>query len=445
MPWQGGDVVIDAVQRTVSQSWAFVLSVAVLGLLTFMGMQSTLLAVAAVGMAGTLALIICFGLARAGAVFMLVAMFAAPLNDLRLGTSYVTISDVVFVLAIGILLPTVLNNRIEVPPVFILGLVILVTIGSISSVLSPIAVVSFSQLARLVIGAFMLPIFFMLWRPSREIVVRLAAAYIFGTVFSVAWGLLQGPVAGDARYVGFTYHPNFLGLECLLAAALVPFVVGSISLSWRWVFWGAGLICAYGIWLSGSRAALLVLGMLVFIYPFVERSIKAAGAVVFGIAMVLALSSRLVQEDSNNALGRLFGGGSANGSDIERKRILTDAFEQFKSHPILGVGFDGGLGSHNIYLQVATAVGILGLMGYLLVLWAALRPLFWTGINHRLAYPALAYMAIGPLTNTLWDRMIWAVLALTLAVNTRRPPEPEPSTVDLDSPRKALAEMRNSR
>ena len=444
MLWQGGDAVKDMVQRAVNQSWAFLLSLGVLALLTLMGMQSTFLAAAAIGMAATLALIVCLGLTGAGTIFMLVAMSLAPLNDLRLGASYVTVSDVIFVLAIGILLPTVLNNRIEVPPVFILGLAILVAIGSISSAMSPIAAVSFSQLARLVFGAFMLPIFFMLWRPPRETVVRLACAYIFGTVFSIGWGLLQGPVAGDARYVGFTYHPNFLGLESLLAAALVPFVVGSISFGRRWIFWGAGLICAYGIWLSGSRAALLVLGMLVFIYPFVERSIKAAGAVVFGIAMVLALSSRLVQEDSNNALGRLFGGGSANGSDIERKQILNDALVQFKAHPIFGVGFDGGLGSHNIYLQVATAVGILGLIGYLLVLWASLRPLFWTGINHRLAYPALAYMAIGPLTNTLWDRMIWAVLALTLAVNTRRPTEPEPSTGDVDTSPRALAEIRNS-
>lgn len=436
---------IDLVRRTVSESWAYGVSLGVLAVLTLMGVQSTFLGVAAVGMAGTLALIVCFGLARAGTVFMIVAMFTAPLNDLRLGASYVTVSDIIFVLAIGILLPTVLANRIDVPPVFILGLVILLAIGSISSAMSAFAVVSFSQLARLVVGAFMLPIFFMVWKPPRETVVKLAAAYIFGTVFSVAWGVLQGPVAGDARYVGFTYHPNFLGMECLLAAALVPFVVGAISVNWRWVYWGAGLICAYGIWLSGSRAALLVLGMLVFIYPFVERSIKAAGAIVFGVAMMLALSSRLVQENSNNALGRLFGGGTASGSDIERKRILTDALDQFKAHPILGVGFDGGLGSHNIYLQVATAVGILGLIGYLLVLWAALRPLFWSGINHRLAYPALAYMAIGPLTNTLWDRMIWAVLALTLAVNTRKPPQPEPSTTVDGPPRSALAEMRNSR
>jgi hypothetical protein len=40
--------------------------------------------------------------------------------------------------------------------------------------------------------------------------------------------------------------------------------------------------------------------------------------------------------------------------------------------------------------------------------------------------------------------MIWAVLALTLAVNTRRPIEPEPSTGDVDTSPRALAEIRNS-
>jgi len=435
-----------SLRRAVASSVTYVLTVLLLGLLLLMGVQSTFLAVAAVGIAAILAMVVCFDLPTTGTVFMLIAMFTAPLNDLRLGASYVTISDVVFVLAIGLLLPTVIGRRIEMPLVFIAGFVILLTMGSIASAASAFPVVSFNQLARLVIGAFMLPLFFMLWRPPHATIVRLAGAYILGTVFSVGYGLLQGPVAGDARYVGFTYHPNFLGLECLLAAALVPFVVGSISFGRRWIFWGAGVICAYGIWLSGSRAALLVLGMLIFVYPFVERSIKAAGAIVFGVAMVLALSSKLVQDDSNSALGRLFGGGSANGSDIERRRILDAALAQFKSHPLLGVGFDGGLGSHNIYLQVATAVGVIGLLGYLLVLWTALRPLFWSGINHRLAYPALAYMAIGPLTNTLWDRLIWSVLALTLAVNVHKPPpEPESPTFTEDAPPRALAEMRNPR
>src|SRR5215203_5168556 len=98
---------IDVAQRAVASSWTYVISLAVLGLLLLMGVQSPFLAVAAVGLAGVLALLVCFDLTTTGTLFMLFAMFTAPLNDLRLGASYVTVSDVVFVLGIGILLPTV--------------------------------------------------------------------------------------------------------------------------------------------------------------------------------------------------------------------------------------------------------------------------------------------------------------------------------------------------
>jgi hypothetical protein len=33
----------------------------------------------------------------------------------------------------------------------------------------------------------------------------------------------------------------------------------------------------------------------------------------------------------------------------------------------------------------------------------------------------LAYAAIGPLTNTLWERLIWAVLALAFVADARPP------------------------
>ena len=422
-----------AIRHAARESWVAVASVALLAILVVIGTRSTLFAGAAVGLAVVTLVVVCFDLAVAGTLFLTLAMFLAPLNDLRLGDSYVTASDLVFVLGIAILTPTVLRNRIEIPPLFLLGLAILLVMGVIASVASPILIVSANQVARLLIGAFALPIFFMVWRPSSKIVVGFAAAYILGNVFSVGWGLVQGPVAGDARYIGFTYHPNYLGLSCLLAAALTPYVVSMIAPGLRWIFWGSSIVCAYGVWISGSRAALLVLIMLAVIFPFVERSIKAVGAVILGVAGVLAFSGRLLQDDSNSALGRLFGAGTASGSDTERKEVLSEAWHSFKQHPLLGNGFDGGLGSHNIYLQVAVAVGIFGLLGYLFIIWTALRSLFWQTTGHRLAYPVLAYVAIGPLTNTLWDRLIWAVLALTFAVNLRPPQQDDVESVPQDA------------
>ncbi|MEO6604718.1 MAG: O-antigen ligase family protein [Aeromicrobium sp.] len=389
-------------------------------------------------------IVVCLDLEKAGILFVTAAMFAAPLNDLRISaSSYVTASDLLFVLGLGLLAPVIVRNRFRVPALFVLGMLILLTMGAVASLASDTPLVSANQVGRLVVGAFALPIIFLLWRPAPSIVTRLAGAYIFGTVFSVGTGLLQGPVAGDPRYVGFTYHPNFLGLECLLAAALVPYVTAMIDPARRWVFWGAGVICAFGVYISGSRAALLVLIMLILIYPFVERSVKAGGVVFAGMVGVLAFAGELLNSDGDNALARLFGGGSASGSDIQRDQLATDALKDLRAHPLLGNGFDGGLGAHDIYLQVAVAVGIFGLIGYLMILWTGLCPVFWQGVEHRLAYPVLAYAAIGPLTNILWDRLIWAVIALAFTVVAVGPKQTKPSIVE--KPHEALSETRKQR
>lgn len=434
-----------SLREAAASSWPWLVTVLVLTFLILIGMSSRLLAGTAVGVAIIIVILACLGLSRAGALFVTVAMFLAPLNDLRLGSSYVTASDFIFVLGFVILTPTVLRNRVHFPSMFLLGLAILLTMGVIASLASAHPSVSANQLGRLLVGAFALPLFFMVWRPPKATIVRLAGAYMLGSVFNVAYALVSGERGDGGRYVGLTYHPNFLGLGCLLAVSLTPYVVATVEPRFRWVFWGASVVSAYGVWISGSRAALIVLIMLLVVYPFIERSISAAGAVLFGFAGVLAFSGSLLQQDGGSALGRLLGGGSATDSDAQREQLLSAALTLIRKHPLLGNGFDGGVGAHNIYVQVAVAAGIFGLIGYLLIMWTGLRTLFWKGPNHRLAYPVLAYAAIGPLTNTLWERLIWAVVALTFAGNVRTPAETdEVHNTPEDEPHAALTEIRNS-
>jgi hypothetical protein len=419
--------VIVGAGRKIGESWTWMASIGMLALLLLIGTSSTFFGVFAVGLALLIVIILCLDLEQAGTLFVTLAMFSAPLNNLRpISSSFVTVSDLIFLLAFAVLTPTMFSKKLALPWMFILGLGTIIVTGVIATVASPITAVSANQMIRLLIGAFSLPILFMIWRPAHAIIVRLAAAYILGTVFSVMYGVAQGPIGGGHRYIGYTYHPNFLGLSCLLAAALVPYVAGAVNANRSWIFWGAGVICALGVYLSGSRAALLVLIMLILIYPFVEGSVKAGSAVFAGILAVVAFSGSLLNSDGNNAVGRLLGGGSASDSDTQREQLASDALKSLKAHPILGNGFDGGLGAHDIYLQVAVAVGIFGLLGFLLVLWAAFRPLFWKGPEHRLAYPVLAYAAIGPLTNTLWERLIWSVMALAFTVVVHGPQADHP-------------------
>ncbi len=376
------------------------------------------------------------GLVRAGAVLMIITLFLAPMNDLRLGESYVTASDITLFLAIVVLAPPVITRTLQLPATFAFGALTVFVMGVISSVASEIPAVSVSQLMRLVITAFTLPILYAIWRPQRPTLIAMACAYLFGNAFSVMAGLVRGPVAeadGVFRHVGLTYHPNYLGMACLLAVALVPWLWPQVTPFWRWIVGGATFVSVFGIWISGSRAALLALAILVVVVFAMERSLAGLWVLAMGFVGMLAFSSRLTSDSGNNALGRLLGGGSASGSDQERTTIMAEAWKQFVEHPLLGNGFDGGIGSHNIYLQILVALGIFGLSGYLLILYSLIRPVLSSGIDHRLSYPAIAYAVIGPVTNTLWERLIWVVVALPFAAYTLSRTEDDRHTDETES------------
>jgi O-antigen ligase len=188
------------------------------------------------------------------------------------------------------------------------------------------------------------------------------------------------------------------------------------------------------MWLSGSRATLLVLILLALLYPAIENSVRAAGFLVACAGVSLLFVGRLLQSETDNPLTRLLGSGSSGGSDQERENNFTFALARFKLHPLLGNGFaDDALSAHDIYLEVAVSVGVIGLIAYLCILWTGLRPLFRVREPiHLVAYPVLAYLMTGLLSPLLWDRYIWCVLALSFVQVAKRPaPDDHPA---LDSP-----------
>ncbi|MDP3892179.1 hypothetical protein, partial [Nocardioides sp.] len=49
----------------------------------------------------------------------------------------------------------------------------------------------------------------------------------------------------------------------------------------------------------------------------------------------------------------------------------------------------------------------------------------------RLGYVALAYGSVGMITNSMWDRFVWAVLALAILANLDDESEPDqPESAD---------------
>ena len=387
------------------------------GLLTMAATQGLVLATLCIGAVGMAVLLVSFGIERTAAGLIWLAVFCSPLNAVRptSAASFVTAADLLFVVGFGLLVPVLIPRKLHIPPVWGLGVLIMVAMGFFASLASDEPGLSLNHMTRFLVAAVFLPLAFMYWRPSRRTVTGLVSAYVFGVCVSVLSALVTGPDSVTGRYDGLTTHFNFFGLTGLLAFSATPYIATTLPKRVRPLAWLAGLIAFYGVWISGSRAALLAAVLLAVGYPIVERSLKATFLLLVGGVAGLALSGRILDASGSNALGRLLGGGFAEYADKAREDALQLALTMFHEHPIRGNGFAMALEAHNIYLEIAVCVGVVGTVGYLLIFFTMVKPLF-TGLrpDHMLAYPPLAYAMVGMITNALWDRFIWGLLSVCL-------------------------------
>jgi O-antigen ligase len=412
---------------------------ALLGVLIPLGTQGTFGAAAALGIAGLLVVLVTVGIEKTAVAILLCAFVTSPMDNLRpsAAVSFVTFSDLLFFVGIGTLIPILLVSRFQRQAPMLIGVFGVFTMGLVTSVACTNPAGSFNGLARLVVGALVMPVVFMLWRPGRRVLYSFAAAYVLGNCISVAYSVITRTVSVDGRYAGLTQHPNVFGLVELLALGLLPYLWFNTHKAYRWGLLVAGAVCGYGVWISGSRAALLVTVAIVPLYVLLSRSIEHA-LLLFGAGIVplYLVGKAFTSPDvgSGSALERLRGGGSATASDKAREILLDKVISQFTAHPILGDGFGSAAEAHNIYLQVAAAGGIIGLVFYLLVLFSAIRQPLVLGSGYvLLALPAMAYALIGPLTPLIWDRYIWCVLALPFLVPRSDEPDRESGIARWDS------------
>lgn len=403
--------------RGVSLILQAIALVLVLGIVLRLGMFSPYLGVACAGLLVTLTMAALVGLERAATVFLVLASLAAPLNDVRPvpQLTFVTFADVLLGIGFMMLVPHLAGTPLKIPSAFVFGVTLILAMGSLASIASEQPGLSFNHMLRFAVGAVALAVLICWWQPPKNTVIALAGAYVVGNCISVFAAFFQTQTMGGRVY-GLSTHPNVMGLCDALALSLIPFLLYALGREWRWLVLTGAAICAYGIWINGSRGALLTSVAILFLYPVITRSLAAGlGVVAVGFTMPIVVSQMIGRVSETSALGRLFGGGNASGSNQEREQVAQRAIDQFLAHPILGGGFGTVLEAHNIYLQLAAAVGIVGVLGYLLVMWSLVRPLLaipspWS----LLSVPALAYAMAGLIFNLLWDRYIWCVLGLAL-------------------------------
>lgn len=341
----------------------------------------------------------------------------SPMDNLRpvAAVSFVSLSDVFLLVGVGCLMPVVMGRRWSLDPWFMAAVAGLSLTAILTSALSDEPLASLNSVLRLVIGAMLLPIAFMIWRPGATMVVVFAWAYLLGNAANFLASFTQGSGDGGRR-IGFSTHPNIMGLCAMLAVGVAIVLWEVMPRFWGVMALGAATLCAGGVWVSGSRAALLALVAMLVLYPVVSRSVLTAVA-LFGLSLPVifaAAQAILAGENSaDNAFGRLLGGGSASYSDLDREMLADVARAEFEAHPVLGAGLADVYAAHNIYLQIVAAVGVVGLAFFIAMLASVL--LRCLSIDRRfvlLILPCFGYVMIGVITTIIWDRFVWCVLAL---------------------------------
>lgn len=405
--------------RSATSAWpATVLLAAVTAALVVVASTgSTLLLLLALGAAGYVATLALLGRERT-AVLTLMATFATAPVYKGLASSpdaQITPTDLLFVLGFALLLPSLLTRPLRLPVLYLAGLAVVFVAGCVGSLVSDSVLGSFIALILWMMVMGGLPTMVAWWRPARTTVHLLLWSYVAGHMVSTAYALVDGPTE-QGRYGGLATHFNYFAQAGMLTVAILLYLFFEYRrLLPRLVVLAAAAVAGYSVLLSGSRAATLVVAVLVLMIPVVERS-ALAGFVwaLLGALLVAALPLVVDVAGETSSLGRLAGGGGAQYSDQARELGQQDGIDRFLSHPLTGSGLVDLFEIHNNYLEVAVGIGIFGLVGYLMVLYTLARPLLGFHPARRLSYTVWAYVGFGATIPSLYDRGIWAPVSLSI-------------------------------
>ncbi|TCJ30155.1 O-antigen ligase family protein [Nocardioides jejuensis] len=379
---------------------------------------ATISPVVALGAAIAIVIFVTLGMDRTGLLCMLGAFATAPMGrgiD-SLSGHVSTPTDLLLIAGIFLLLPGIVHHKLGLPALWTSCVLLLVCLALVGSLITHTAFMSLFSLVQWIEFFMLLPAVIAWWRPSRQIIVALLWAYVGGHMLSTAYGLMEGAAPVTLRYDGLTIHPNAFGLAGLVTIAICFYLFHHHKeQAVRLAIVGVVFASALSIWLSGSRSALAVALVLAIMLPLVERSALSGFAVAgLGCLGLAALPLAAHASGKGSALNRLLGDGTADVADSVRETALSDGIHRFFQHPILGAGLVDVELVHNVYVEVAIATGIIGLIAYIAVLFTLGRGLFGDHPERRLAWLPWAAIGIAAALPGLWDRSIWVPASLAI-------------------------------
>lgn len=378
------------------------------------------------------------GTRELASVALSAAALTVGMNGVRLTTS-IALSDLFFLAAAGLLLPSVIfpegQRRLEAAGPLLRGAVLVILGGIAGSMFAANPVGSLAQLIRFMVAAMVVPVIFALWKPSLAEIRRIAWLWTLSVSASAMIAIRESGSFYQGRADGLTNHPNHLALTCVMAigpALTLTLLARGVG---RWFGLGCCAALAGALLVSGSRAGIIGCAMALLTLTILSRRAAIAGWITAGAcASLLVLASGVVPLPSGNAFARLLGSedrtvtqGAAN-SDADRLERLRTALDHALSNPVTGHGFEDALIAHNILLQIVVSAGLLGLIGFIVIIAAVLKPAYRCFVSRAPSSdPAvlllfgfsasyIGYLTTGMLANALWDRYIWLTPSIILVL-----------------------------
>ncbi len=227
---------------------------------------------------------------------------------------------------------------------------------------------------RLAATLLLVPVLIAAAADSRRRVHLLTELWIAGVLISGLVAVLgdQGisiaPLSGIERdfwleQAGLTVHPNMLGLT---SAMTLPIVIARLGTAdWRRrVYYVAVIAILVGaIGASGSRIALVSGALGVALVVFLGRGTWKLAALLAAAAVLAIGASFVVDLGSVPVVERIRSEGIV---DERRVLLIEETWGAVEERPILGYGFENLRGTHDVYLQLLQAGGLLALLSFLL-------------------------------------------------------------------------------
>ena len=282
---------------------AVVLAAVLAGLAT----QGLIYALAAVVLAAYLAFALTFGARGTGIACMMGAFALAPMyRGIEQLTGGLPPTDVFLIVGIIHLLPSFVLHRLKVPTIYLMGLLLMAVCSLISVMVTGDLLTNAFYAVQWLFFIGALPIIVAWWRPELKVVHLLLWSYLVGHLVSTTYGLAEGAVYAG-RYDGLTHHPNAFGLAGVTAIAIVFYLFPVFKdLRVRLILAGFVAVSVLSITMSGSRAAIVVLVVLILMIPVVERSaLMGVGLAALAAIGVLSLPFIVDISGEESAIGRL--------------------------------------------------------------------------------------------------------------------------------------------